>query len=60
MAVKQRFQVLLDPDQLSCLREIEQQTGAAVGEQIRRGVDLWIAKKKPKRRRTTVKLGRSA
>ena len=50
MPTKLRFQVLLEPDQLSCLREIEQRTGAAVGEQIRRGVDLWISKKKPKRR----------
>jgi len=60
MPPKQRFQVLLEPAQLSCLREIEERTGAPVGEQIRRGVDLWIAKYKPKRRRTTVKLGRSS
>ena len=60
MPPKQRFQVLLEPVQLTCLREIEARTGAPVGEQIRRGVELWIARNKPKRRRPTVKLARSS
>jgi len=33
--------VMLDPEQLEIVREIEQRTGVPVGEQIRRGVGLW-------------------
>jgi hypothetical protein len=40
---KQRFPVMLEPEQLKKLRAIQDKTGARVGEQIRRAVAKWIA-----------------
>jgi hypothetical protein len=42
---KQRFQVMLEPDQLAALRQIEEETGAAIGEQIRRAIDQMLRAK---------------
>ena len=38
------FKLLLR--QLAALQDIQKQTGATVAEQIRRGVDMWIAQHK--------------
>jgi hypothetical protein len=43
MPRKQRFPVMLDPEQLAALRLIQERTGARVSEQIRRAVAKWIA-----------------
>lgn len=43
---KQRFQVLLEPEQLAAMREIEELTGAPIGEQIRRAVGQWLLEQK--------------
>lgn len=42
MSPKTRFQVMLEPEQLTALRRSEEETGAAVGEQIRRAIDEWL------------------
>jgi hypothetical protein len=42
---KQRFQVMLEPEQLAALRQIEEETGAPVGEQIRRAIDQALQEK---------------
>ena len=42
MTPKQRFQILLEPEQLKALRRIENQTGAPVARQIRMAVDKWL------------------
>jgi hypothetical protein len=42
MSPKQRFQILLDPEQLDALRRIEQRTGAPIARQIRIAVDRWL------------------
>ena len=42
MSPKQRFQILLEPEQLEALRRIETRTGAPVGRQIRMAVDRWL------------------
>ena len=56
MSPKLRFQVLLEPEQLSALREIEQRTGAPVATQIRRGVNLWLGlQKKSERKRAATR-----
>lgn len=39
---KQRFQLMLEPNQIAALRRIEKRTGAALAEQIRRAVDVWV------------------
>jgi hypothetical protein len=39
---KQRFQILLEPEQLEALRAIEARTGAPVARQIRMAVDRWL------------------
>jgi hypothetical protein len=43
---KKRFQVMLEPDQLAALRQIEEETGAAIGEQIRRAIDQSLRDKR--------------
>jgi hypothetical protein len=45
MTPKQRFQILLEPDQLEALRRIETETGAPVGTQIRMAVERWLGEK---------------
>jgi hypothetical protein len=42
MSPKTRFQVMLEPDQLAAMRRIEEETGAPIGEQIRRAVNEWL------------------
>ena len=44
MTPKQRFQILLEPEQLEALRRIEKRTGAPVARQIRMAVDGWLGK----------------
>ncbi len=44
MTPKQRFQILLEPEQLEALRRIETRTGAPVTRQIRMAVDRWLGK----------------
>jgi ribbon-helix-helix protein len=44
MSPKQRFPVMLEPEQVAALREIEARTGARISEQIRRAIDDWLAK----------------
>ncbi|HXG90176.1 MAG TPA: ribbon-helix-helix domain-containing protein [Vicinamibacterales bacterium] len=60
MSPKQRFQVLLEPEQLAALRDIERRTGAAVARQIRMAVDRWLTdeqvnKKKTERKRAVTR-----
>jgi hypothetical protein len=43
MSPLQRFQVLLKPEQIARLREIEQRTGTSMGALIRLAVDDWLA-----------------
>ena len=42
MSPKQRFPVMLEPDQIARLKAIEARTGARISEQIRRAVDQWL------------------
>ena len=42
MPPKQRFQILLEPEQLAALRRIENRTGAPVARQIRMIVARWL------------------
>lgn len=42
MTPKQRFQILLEPEQLEALRRIEERTGAPVARQVRMAVDRWL------------------
>jgi len=44
MSPKQRFPVMLEPEQVAALRDIEARTGARISEQIRRAIDDWLAK----------------
>jgi hypothetical protein len=48
---KQRFQILLEPDQLEALRRIEERTGAPVARQIRMAVDRWLSERGEKTER---------
>ena len=43
MSLKTRFQILLEPEQMSALKRIQERTGAPLAAQIRRAVDMWIA-----------------
>jgi hypothetical protein len=43
MSPKQRFPVMLDPQDLEHLKATQARTGASIGEQIRRAVKAWIA-----------------
>lgn len=45
MSPKTKFNLLLEPEQLAALREIQTITGATVAEQIRRAIADWIAKR---------------
>jgi hypothetical protein len=36
---------MLEPEQLAALRRREEETGAAIGEQIRRAIDQWLSGK---------------
>lgn len=51
MPAKTRFQVMLDPEQLQALRDQEAETGASIGELIRRAIDAWLEGKKAGRKR---------
>jgi hypothetical protein len=42
MSPKQRFNFMIEPDHLRALRRIEEETGAAVGEQIRRAIASYL------------------
>jgi hypothetical protein len=57
MSPKQRFQILLDPEQLAALRRIEDRTGAPVARQIRMAVDRWLDEQgeKPERKRAVTR-----
>jgi hypothetical protein len=46
MALKQRFQLVIEPGQLAALRAIEAKTGARISEQIRRAVDAYLETQK--------------
>jgi hypothetical protein len=50
---------MLEPDQLAALRQIEEETGAAIGEQIRRAIDQMLRAKgvtvKPERKRVAAR-----
>ena len=54
MSPKTRFQVMLEPEQLTALRHREEETGAAIGEQIRRAIDKWLSEKDGKSDRRRV------
>lgn len=54
MSPKSRFQVMLDPEQLEALRARQDETGVAIGEQIRRAINAAlpkVASKKAERKR---------
>jgi hypothetical protein len=53
MSPKQRFQLMLEPEQLDALRKIERETGAPVAEQIRRAIDRWLGTKSERKRAGT-------
>jgi hypothetical protein len=40
---KERFQALVEPQQMAVLREIERRTGARLSELVRRAIDLYIS-----------------
>jgi len=40
---KTRFQILLEPEQITALKRIQDRTAAPLAAQIRRAVDTWIA-----------------
>lgn len=42
MSPKQRFNFMIDPTHLSVLKRIEDVTGATVGEQIRRAIQVYL------------------
>jgi hypothetical protein len=42
MSPKARFQLMLEPEQLAELRQIEANTDVPVSRQIRRAIDLWL------------------
>jgi hypothetical protein len=44
MSPKQRFQMLLEPEQVEALRRIEARTGARMAAQIRMALDEWLKK----------------
>jgi hypothetical protein len=39
---KYRFNVMIEPERLDLLREIERKTGATPSEQIRRAIDAYL------------------
>jgi len=39
---KYRFNVMIEPERLALLREIERRTGATPSEQIRRAIDAYL------------------
>jgi hypothetical protein len=43
---REKIAVWLEHDQLKALRALLERDGVPVAEQIRRGVDLWLEKKK--------------
>jgi hypothetical protein len=43
-----RFDFYLDPEQLEALRLVKVREGIPPSEQIRRAIDLWLARKGPK------------
>ena len=43
MSPKTKFNFMIEPAQLAALRQVEERTGAAVAEQIRRAINLWLA-----------------
>jgi len=45
-AIRCRPRVWLEHDQLKALRALLERDGVPIAEQIRRGVDLWLEKKK--------------
>lgn len=42
MSPKYRFNVMIEPERLELLREIELKTGATPSEQIRRAIDAYL------------------
>ena len=42
MSPKYRFNVMIEPERLELLREIERTTGATPSEQIRRAIDAYL------------------
>ena len=42
MPPKYRFNMMIEPDRLAALREIERRTGATPSEQIRRAIDMYL------------------
>lgn len=42
MSPKYRFNVMIEPERLEALREIERRTGATPSEQIRRAIDAHL------------------
>jgi hypothetical protein len=42
MSPKTRFQLVIEPSQLSALRAIEEKTGARISLQIRRAIDAYL------------------
>ena len=43
---REKIAVYLDHDQMKALRGLQEREGVPLAEQIRRGVDLWLEKKK--------------
>lgn len=42
MSPKQKFNLMLEPDQLAALKAVEEKTGAPVAAQIRLAVDAYL------------------
>lgn len=42
MSPKQRFQLVVEPEQIAALKAIEEKTGARISEQIRRAIDAYL------------------
>jgi hypothetical protein len=57
MSPLQRFQVLLKPEQIAALRQIERRTGTSMGGLIRLAVDAWLATNSTARKRVRPRAG---
>jgi hypothetical protein len=51
MSPKDRFQLMLEPEQLAALRRLQDETGAPVSEHIRRAIAAYLETMQRKKRK---------
>jgi hypothetical protein len=49
MSPKERFNIMLEPDQLEELRKLQERTGASVSELVRRAIAAFLETSRKKR-----------